>query len=248
VGRLKVVQATPYMQPGKLLADSPVKLAKESIGIGLAAEEFMSTHFRDGGFPANVVYSDQELDTTAAEGLKARILAAISGNREPLILGSGLRWEVPSVDSPAWAIDLLRFEIEQAARFFGIPPTMIYGSISGQAVTYSNLTQSETSFLKLSLKSWMEDLEVGWSALLPGSQRVRFNADDFLRMDAETRHKDQAVRLASKTATINEIRLEEDRDPFDGEEWDEPGIPGGAPPVPAVEVVDDGDVNDEGGE
>lgn len=235
VGRLLVINASPYLMPGAPVAQSPVELAKEAIGTGFAAEQFAATFFRDGGFPTSVVYSDQELTQSDAQGLKDRLMNAVRGSREPAVLGSGLKWETMSVDQPTWVIDLLRFEIEQCARFFGIPPTMIYGSISGQAVTYSNLTQSESSFFKLSLKSWLDDLESGWSALLPEPQQVRLNVDDFLRMDAETRHKDQQVRLQSKSATLNEIRAEEDKDPFvelDDQGvnvYDQPGVPGGDP-------------------
>ncbi len=232
VGRLLVIPATPYLMPGSMLAQSPVELAKQSIGAGLAAEEFAATFFRDGAFPSSVLYSDQELTPAMAQGFKDRIMHSVTGNREPVVLGTGLKWETMPVDPPTWAIDLLRFEVEQACRFFGVPPTMVYGSISGQAVTYSNVNQSETSFFKLSLKSWLDDLEDGWSALLPEPQCVKLNVDDFLRMDAESRHKDQAVRLSNKSATVNEIRLEEDKNPFDGDEFNEPGLP-------AAAVVDD---------
>lgn len=244
VGRVLVINASPYLMPGDAVAQSPVELAKEAIGTGFAAEQFAATFFRDGAFPASVIYSDQEMTTGEAQGIKDRILNAVRGSREPVVLGSGLKWETMSVDQPTWAVDLLRFEIEQCARFFGIPPTMIYGSISGQAVTYSSLTQSEASFFKLSLKSWLEDLEAGWSALLTDRQQVRLNVDDFLRMDAETRHKDQQVRLASKTATVNEVRAEEDKDPLVGLDadgvnvFDLPGIPdtpgGTDPAMPAT--------------
>jgi HK97 family phage portal protein len=147
-------------------------------------------------------------------------------------------------------IDTQRFETEQIARFFGVPPTMIYGAVSGQAVTYSNVTQDDLAFLKHSLKSWVEDLEDGWSALLPSPQRVRLNADDFLRMDAVTRHKDQQVRLGNMATTVNEIRAEEDKDPFvelddDGSNiFDKPGMPGGAPAsvVPDVGGDNEGDM------
>ena len=60
---------------------------------------------------------------------------------------------------------------------------------------------------------------------------VRMNVDDLLRMDASVRHKDQQIRLQSMTATVNEIRQEEDKPPFeklddDGANvYDLPGIP-----------------------
>jgi HK97 family phage portal protein len=202
-------------------------------------------------FPSSIITSDQELTSETARGLKQSVLAAVRG-REPLVMGSGLKLESMMVDpSDSQFIDLMRWEVEQVCRFFGVPPAMVYGAVSGQSVTYSNVTQSDIQFLKHSLKSWLEDLEDGWSSLLPGPQRVRLNVDDFLRMDAVTRHQDHAVRLANMTMTVNEGRLEDDKEPFvelndDGVNvYDLPGKPGG---VSSPDIVDVGNLADEQGD
>jgi HK97 family phage portal protein len=249
-GRLLHVPASPFLRAGQLTADSPVERAKESIGASLAAGEFGARFFADGVFPTSVITSDQDLTPETARGLKQAVMSSVRG-REPLVVGSGLKVEPRGVSpTDSQFIDTQRFETEQIARFFGVPPTMIYGAVSGQAVTYSNVTQDDLAFLKHSLKSWVEDLEDGWSALLPSPQRVRLNADDFLRMDAVTRHKDQQVRLGNMATTVNEIRAEEDKDPFvelddDGSNiFDKPGMPGGAPAsvVPDVGGDNEGDM------
>ena len=208
-GDLIVIPASPFLLPGSMLAQSPTELAKQSIGTGLAAEEFGARFFNDGAFPSSIIYSEQPLDNDGARAIKDSILNAVRGTREPAVLGAGLKYEQVSVNpSDSQFIDLMRFEIEQACRFFGVPPSFVYAAVSGQAVTYQNLASSDTQFFKHSLKSWMDDLEEAWSELLPAPQLVRLNVDSFLRMAAPDRHADQAVRLASHTATVNEIRAE----------------------------------------
>lgn len=227
VGPLVHIPATPFVQPGSPVADSPVELAKEAIGTGLAAERFGAQFFGDGYHPTVIAKSDRDLDRDQAAAIKSAI-NAMRSTREPGVFGSGLdvsRWEINPEDSQF--IDLMRFEVEQACRFFGVPPSMAYAAVSGQNVTYANVSQADLQYLKHSLGTWLLDIEDAWSDLLPRPQRVKFNVDALLRMDAETRHKVYETRLRSKTITVNEIRGLEDEAPFPDPDFDEPGTPGG---------------------
>ena len=226
IGPLLHLPATPFMQPGSPVADSPVDLAMEAIGTGLAAERFGGRFFADGGRGSDIVYADAEITPEQAQIIKQRILASRTGTREPAVLGAGLKVEHEVVDTKdSQFIDLLRFEVEQACRFFGVPPSMVYAAISGQSVTYANVSQADLQYLKHSLGSWLLDLEDPWSELLTAPQRVRFNVDGLLRMDAKERHGVYETRLKNRTMSINEVRALEDEEPF-AEEFDEPGIPG----------------------
>jgi HK97 family phage portal protein len=226
------VPATAFLRPGCPVADSPVDLANEAIGTALAAEKFGAGFFGDGAHPSSLIYSDQELTAEDARHIKAQFLAAING-REPGVFGSGLKYEQVQVDpKDSQFIDLLRFEVEQACRFFGVPPSMVYAAISGQNITYANVSESDLTFLKYSVTSWLLDIEDAWSSWLTQPRVVKFNTSALLRMDASKRHEIYERRLNSHTITINEVRALEDEKPFDGDEYDEPGIPGGEAPTP----------------
>jgi hypothetical protein len=74
-------------------------------------------------------------------------------------------------------------------------------------------------------------------------------------MDAVTRHTDQSVRLANLSCTVNEIRAEEDKDPFvelddDGQNvFDLPGLPSKpAAPAEPIMMEPDNDGGDNQGE
>jgi HK97 family phage portal protein len=241
-GDLVHIPATAFLRAGYPVADSPVELARESIGTSLAAERFGAQFFGDGAHPSSIVRSDQELTAEAAKAIKNAVVGAMVG-REPAVLGSGLEYEQIQVDpKDSQFIDLMRFEVEQACRFFGVPPSMAYAAVSGQSITYANVSESDLMFLKYSLSSWLLDIEDAWSAFLTAPRVVKFNTAALLRMDATGRHSLYKTRLESKTTTVNEIRALEDEEPFVGDEFDEPGIPGGSslpPPPPPPEDPDE---------
>lgn len=239
-GPLLHVPASVFLLPGSPVAQSPVEMARQSIGTGLAAEKFGAEFFGKGGLPTSVVRASQELTKEQAETLKQRIVAAWQ-ERSPAVLGAGLEVQYPdqSAAKDSQLIELLQFEIAQAARFFGVPPTMIYAAVSGQNITYSNVVQADLQYLKHSVEIWLSDIEDAWSSMLPGPQRVKFNADALLRMDPSGRHGLYATRLTNKTMTVNEVRALEDEPPL-GPEFDVPGVPAAVAPPVAPEEDDDG--------
>jgi HK97 family phage portal protein len=133
-------------------------------------------------------------------------------------------------------IDLMRFEVEQVCRFWGVPPSMVYAAVSGQNVTYSNVTDADLAFLKHSLDGYLVRIENALTQLLPKPQVVRANRDAVLRSDARARHEIYDIRLKNRTVTVNEVRKLEDEPPFPEPEFDDPGIPGGEEKVPLTPV------------
>jgi hypothetical protein len=166
-----------------------------------------------------------------AAAIKQSLMRAMTG-RAPAVLGADIEitpWQVNPADSQF--LDLIRFEVEQACRFWGVPPSMVYAAISGQSVTYANVSQADLQFLKYSIQSWIIDLEDAWSELIAMPHEVKFNVNAVLRMDAESRAALAEKRLQSRTTTVNEVRALEDEQPFENPIYDEPGTPGGAQPV-----------------
>ncbi len=235
VGDLWHVPASQFMLPGQPFAMSPTEAAATSVGVGIAAEEFGSRFFGDGAHPTAILKNtDPGLTGEQAEAVKARITSIMRGSREPLVLGAAWEiepWQVSPEDSQF--LDLMRFEVEQACRWWGVPPSMVYAAVSGQSITYANVSDADLAFLKYSVTPWMVDIEDAWTELIPRPQVVKFNPSGLLRMDEKARAELHKLRLETKTRTVNEVRDLEDEEPF-GAEYDEPGIPGQAPAdVPA---------------
>lgn len=238
-GDLWHMPASDFLPPGQPFALSPVELAATSIGTSIAAEDFGAQFFGDGAHPSSLIYSDSPLTAPQAQDIKDAFMSAISGTRAPAVFGSGLKYQTVQVSpSDTQFIDLLRFEVEQACRFWGVPPSMVYAAISGQNVTYTNATQADLAFLKHSVDNWIVDIEDTWSSMIPAPQQVKFNTSALLRMDDEARWKIHDLRLKNKTTSVNKVLKLEDELPFPDPEFDKPGIPGGeekiAKPTPVA--------------
>jgi len=119
-----------------------------------------------------------------------------------------------------------------ACQVWHVPPSWIYIAISGQNVTYANVTQADVAGLKDSVDPFYRRIEDVFSTCLIDQQVVRVNRDAVLKMDAPTRVDVQAKRLANKLMSVNEGREQEDEEPWPDPIYDEPGLPAVAAPAP----------------
>ena len=215
-----------FTRAGSPFAESPVTRARSTIGAAIAARDFGSKFFGDGGHPGGLITSDQELTADQAKQIKSAWLNAVRGDRSPAVLGSALQYQPLMVDpNDSQFIELMRFTTEEACRFWRVPPSMIYAATSGQSVTYANVSQADLHYLKHSLEGHLVRIEKSLTRLLPAPQFVRFNRNAFLRSDPIVRSEVADRRLRNASMTINEYRALEDEPAFDGAEFDEPGIP-----------------------
>lgn len=218
---------------------SPIEYGANEIDASLAIQAYGGRYFTDGGHPSAIVYTDQTIDADAAQKIKQAWLKATSGSREPAVFGSGWKYEsIQSSPESAQLIESKRMAAVQIARRFMVPPAMVFAAMSGESITYQNVSQSDLQYLKHSLDRILVRIEKALGALLPGPQLVRFNRDALLRADTPTRYAAHQVALTNQWRTVNEVRALEDEPPFDDPRFDEPGLPDGVDLMP-----DDDDVN-----
>jgi len=225
-----------YARAGSPFAESPVVRAAATIGAALVAREFGSRFFADGGHPGGIIKSSRELTKDEADAIKKAFVNATRGNREPAVIGAGLEYSPIMIDpNDSQFLGLMQFCIEEACRFWRVPPSMVYASTSGQNVTYANASQADLHYLKHSLEGLLVRIERALSALLTRPQFARFNRNAFLRADPQTRFDIYDKRLRNKTLSVNDVHALEDEPGVDDPDFDEPGIPGapaGAPGAP----------------
>ena len=206
-----------FTMPGAPYGLSPVQHAKQTIAGGLSAERFGTDFFTGGGTPNAILYSDTELTQEQAQGIKSAFVGSTAGNREPAVMGAGLRYERISVaPDEAQFLDQQRFTVEQIARIYGIAPEMIGGATSGSSVTYANREQRAADFLTFGLMPYLIALEDSMSGLVPQPDRIKFNLDGVLRSDLATRYNAHASAIRAGWLSVNEVRQIEDREPVPG--------------------------------
>jgi HK97 family phage portal protein len=202
-----------YTFPGTVLGLSPVEYARQTIGLGLAAEKFGAQWFGDGSIPSGVIYADRDPKAEGAKHLKAEWVAARRNNREPAVL-SGARFEPLSVKpEESQFLGTLDANVNAIARFYGCPPEMVGGTTAGP-LAYTSPEMRSLDLLTYTVRGWLVRLENAISALLPSNQHARFNAGGMVRVDLLTRYQAHEIAIRAGFLTVNEVRELEDRGPL----------------------------------
>jgi HK97 family phage portal protein len=210
---------------------SPVKQADEVIGTSLAAQQFASDFFSDGAHPSSIIYSAKDLNSDQAAAIKHAWRRATTGNREPAVLGGDLKHEKIQVDpKDSQFIDTMRFAIEQVCRFWRVPPAMVYGAVSGESITYANVSDADLAFLKHSLDGLYVRVETALTDVMPRPQYAKYNRNAILRADISARFTVYEMGIRNGIYNRNEIRALEDMPPIpvNGDEYVWPPVGKGA--------------------
>jgi len=202
--------------PGKIRGLSPLEVQRNTIGMGIAMDRFLSQFYGEGGTPSSVLETDQKLTPDQARLLRETWSDTHNKRRKPAVLTQGMKWR-PITTSAAdmQMIEHRESVIRDIARAYRIPIHMIGGS-GGDSQTYQNVEQAGINFVRYTLLPWMRRIEDAISEMLPLTQFVRFNADEFMRADVTTRVNAQRIQILSGTLSPNEARQMENREPYEG--------------------------------
>jgi HK97 family phage portal protein len=207
---------------GKLRDPSPFTQSALVVRWAVAAQKFGYGWFRDGATPSAVIYSEQTLNETQAKSIKERFIAATRGNREPAVLGSGLKYEkvsVPANESQFLeAGEALNAEV---AHLFGMPPELVGGKSS--SLTYSNLEMLQNRLRAEAVQPITQTIENGLTDCLPSPQYLKLDLDANVRVDLKTRTDVAVARIAGRITTPNYERSLMELPPIAG--GDSLGVP-----------------------
>lgn len=200
--------------PGSRVGISRLGAARESIGHGLAAQEYGASFYEGGGHPSAILSVANDPGPDKARDIKERFLATRRSG-EPSLLPSAITYTpIQVTPEDAEFLDAQRFSVEQIARFFRVPPEMVGAATSGQAVTYANVEQRGIDFLTYSIAPRLVRFEEALSRLIASPQVVKFNTAALLRTDLVSRYNAHAVGISNGFLTVDEVRELEDRPPL----------------------------------
>lgn len=203
---------------------SRVELAKEAIGVAIAAERTAAKMFGEGLLFTGILSSDQDLTQDAAETLGARFRKMI-GSRGPgakiPVLGRGTRFEkVQATAEEGQFLESRGFEVLEISRSFGVDPALL---MDPNAVMNYGEPQKQ-NFLDFTMEAWLRPVEQAVSLhLTPRGQFAEYNRGAFLRADTKTRYETHATAVQFGIKTRNECRADENYPALDG--LDEPLTP-----------------------
>lgn len=204
-----------------LVGLSPIGMAREGIGLALAAEQHGGRMFSNGARPGGVLRHPGVMSDEAQERFKTAVEQATTGENafRLLVLEEGMEWNqvgLSSVDAE-WLASR-KFQVEDIARFYRVPLHKIQ---SLDRATNNNIEHQSLEYVIDSLMSrltmWEQRLKM---ALLTPAERKEFYfeflLDGLLRGDTKSRWEAYRIARLSSALSANEIRARENMDPYDG--------------------------------
>ena len=194
---------------------SPIDQCKNSIGWGMAVEEFGNTFFKNGAKLSGVLQTDRALSETAIGRLKNsfnNVYAQLTGSNSTVVLEEGLTFKPISISAEqAQFLASRTFSIEEVARIFNIPPHMLKDLSKS---SFNNIEMQSQEFVTYTLMPYLTRIEQEMNLKLfrtneIGKTFVQFNVNGLLRGNTKDRSEFYRTMLNIGAMSINEIRNKE---------------------------------------
>jgi len=199
---------------------SVVHMARNSIGMGLAMEEFGAHFFSQGAHPGLLVSHPGQLGETAHKNLSAELSKKYSGLGKAhrlMLLDEGMKFEtvgIPQEDSQY--LESRQFQIPEIARWFNLPPHKLKDLTKS---SFSNIESEQLSYVTESLVPWLVLYEQCFNMQLLTVEKqkagyyFKHNVEGMLRGSTAARSTFYKSMFGIGAMSINEIRGKEDMDP-----------------------------------
>ena len=201
---------------------SPIAMAKNAIGLAIAAEEYGSKFYANGATPSGIL----EYPGTVKEPDKVREswnagFGGSSNAHKIAVLEEGMKYTPISISpNEAQFLETRKFQINEIARIFRVPPHMV-GDL--EKSSFSNIEQQSLEFVKYTLEPWLVRWEQAMQrSLIPQDGKskyfIKFNVDGLLRGDYQSRMQGYATARQNGWMSANDIRELENLDRIPAED------------------------------
>ena len=205
-----------------IMGYSPIEVARNALGLSMAAEEYGSKFFANGASPSGILSHPSVIKDS--EKVRKSWQEAFGGSQNSgkvAVLEEGMTYTPISIPpDQAQFLETRKFQIDEIARIYRVPPHMI-GDL--EKSSFSNIEQQSLEFVVHSLNPWV----VRWEQILKKSLLTRnekkeyffgFNVDGLLRGDYESRMRGYATARQNGWMSANDIHRLENMDLIPAEE------------------------------
>ncbi len=197
-----------------LVGYSPIAMAKQAIGLDVAAEEYGASFFRNGATPSGVLTHPGHIkDPEKMREAWESTYGGTNSSHRTAILEEGVKYERISIPpNEAQFLETRKFQLTEICRIFRVPPHMVADL---DKATFSNIEQQSLDFVQNTIRPWLVRIEQsGNSKLLIKSEKGtvfnKFNVDGLLRGDFQSRMQGYAIGRQNGWYSANDIRELED--------------------------------------
>ena len=213
-------------RPGQVQGVSRIDEAKNTLGLAKALDEFASRYFSNGANAGGLIEFPGNLTQEQAKDLVDAFEAAHKGLRKahrPGVLSGGAKFQKIGSDAEqAQMLESRQFSVEEIARVFRVPPSMIGLNTPG-AMSYASVEHNAIQFVRYSLTPLIVAIEEAHNRLLPGEAFLRINMDGLLRGDSATQAQVFSTAMQAGYMSVNDVRNLMDMRPVEG--GDLPRVP-----------------------
>ena len=227
---------------------SPIKMAKEAIGLSLATEEYGARFFGNGAKTGGVLEHPGKLSTTTAKGNIRKSFEeqhqGLSNAHRLLILEEGMKYhQVGLSQEDSQYLQTRNFQGLEICRIYNVPAIMV--GLENKSSTYASAEQFFLSFVINTIRPWLVRWEQGIKKDLFDPEDVEHFAEflvaGMLRGDISSRYNAYAVGRNGGWLSADDIRELENMNPLPDGQGKVYLVPLNV--VPATQV---GKMNDKG--
>lgn len=201
---------------------SLVQYARESIGVGLAAEGYSARFFSQGARPGGVLKYPGRLSKETAKRVRESWIAQHAGQgnwHAPAVLEDGLDWQMTGINNEdAQLIALLDWSTADVARFFNVPLHMV--QLMTKSTSWgSGIEEMGIEFVMYTLLPWVtnwEQLIKKDLILAPETYFAEFLLESVMRAKLLDRYNAYAIGRQQGWLSRNDVRRLENMNPIPG--------------------------------
>lgn len=200
---------------------SPLHAMLPTLAVSVASERKAAATF--SGVPTGFLRTEAMPDDAQREAIMSHY-SGVGEDASLWLLPGGMEFQ--TVGLPPDALQMLetrQFQVSEVCRFFGVPSVLVEGAANNSAAWPASYEQQMLSFLQVTLRPYLTELEDVINHSLAGNRPnifARHDTTDFLRTDSVSRASYYSTMIQAGVMTINEAREREDLPPVPG--GDEP--------------------------
>ena len=193
-----------------LIGYSPIAMAKHSIGMALAVEEYGAAFFANGANPGGTLEHPGTIKDV--QRVKDSWNSAYQGSGKAhrvAILEEGMKFHAIGIPpEQAQFLETRKFQLSEIARIFRVPLHLV-GDL--EHATFSNIEHQSLEFTKFTIGPWISRWEqaLQQALILPSEKSkyfIKYNLDGLLRGDYESRMKGYAIGIQNGFMSPNDVR------------------------------------------
>lgn len=209
------------MFPGTDVGMSPIDAARQTIGMGMAAQEQGAKHFGQGMTLSGVIELPGEMDPQSMREMAREWQRKHGGSSKsglPGVLKGGAQWKPTQLSNEAQQFLETRqyTDTEIAAKLFHIDPVEMGLPVMGTSLTYANQEERNIHKVQVTFLPWIVRLEKAMTSMIARGQYAKLNVNALLRGDTKSRYEAYRIALGDGVpfAVVDEVRELEDRGPM----------------------------------